>query len=57
MDRPKVYHDDDEKGECFRVYATAEESFRDHSDFLKTRRTMRSFSNSTLPITMAGQRV
>lgn len=34
---PKVYHDDDEKGECFRVYATAEESFRDHSDFLKTR--------------------
>lgn len=34
---PKVYHDDDEKGECFRVYASAEESFRDHSDFLKTR--------------------
>jgi LysM repeat protein len=34
---PKVYHDDDEKGECFRVYATPEESFRDHSDFLKTR--------------------
>lgn len=34
---PKIYHDDDEKGECFRVYATAEESFRDHSDFLKTR--------------------
>lgn len=34
---PKTYHDDDEKGECFRVYATAEESFRDHSDFLKTR--------------------
>ena len=34
---PKVYHDDDEKGECFRVYATAEESYKDHSDFLKTR--------------------
>ncbi|MEO8172050.1 MAG: glucosaminidase domain-containing protein [Sediminibacterium sp.] len=34
---PKIYHDDDEKGECFRVYATAEESFIDHSDFLKTR--------------------
>jgi LysM repeat protein len=33
----KIYHDDDEKGECFRVYATAEESYRDHSDFLKTR--------------------
>jgi flagellum-specific peptidoglycan hydrolase FlgJ len=23
----KIYHDDDEKGECFRVYATAEESY------------------------------
>ncbi|MES2373810.1 MAG: glucosaminidase domain-containing protein [Bacteroidota bacterium] len=33
----KIYHDDDEKGECFRVYTTAEESYRDHSDFLKTR--------------------
>ena len=27
--------DDDRKGECFRVYDTAEESFRDHSDFLR----------------------
>ncbi|GAC1439967.1 MAG: hypothetical protein NVSMB63_05820 [Sediminibacterium sp.] len=34
---PKTYHDDDEKGECFRVYATAADSYRDHSDFLKTR--------------------
>ncbi len=34
---PKVYHDDDEKGECFRVYATAEESYKDHSEFLRTR--------------------
>jgi LysM repeat protein len=33
----KMYHDDDEKGECFRVYATAEESYRDHSDFLRAR--------------------
>src|SRR6476659_2230192 len=33
----KVYHDDDAKGECFRVYASAEESFKDHSDFLKLR--------------------
>ncbi|MBN9295581.1 MAG: glucosaminidase domain-containing protein [Filimonas sp.] len=33
----KTYHDDDEKGECFRVYPTAEESYRDHSDFLKNR--------------------
>jgi len=27
--------DDDRKGECFRVYGSAEESFRDHSDFLR----------------------
>ena len=31
----KVYHDDDEKGECFRAYGSAEDSYRDHSDFLK----------------------
>lgn len=33
----KTYHDDDAKGECFRVYPSAEQSYRDHSDFLKTR--------------------
>lgn len=33
----KTYHDDDAKGECFRVYPTAEQSYRDHSDFLKNR--------------------
>jgi LysM repeat protein len=33
----KVYHDDDARNECFRSYATVEESYRDHSDFLKTR--------------------
>ncbi len=27
--------DDDRRGECFRVYDSAEESFRDHSDFLR----------------------
>lgn len=27
-------HDDDEKDECFRVYASAEDSYRDHSEFL-----------------------
>lgn len=32
----KVYHDDDERGECFRKYASADESYRDHSDFLRT---------------------
>lgn len=31
-----VKHDDDENSECFRVYKNAEESYRDHSDFLKT---------------------
>jgi hypothetical protein len=30
-----VTHDDDSLGECFRKYATAEESFKDHSNFLK----------------------
>ncbi len=28
-------HDDDRKGECFRVYDDADASFRDHSDFLR----------------------
>ncbi len=31
----KMYHDDDRKGECFRKYPSADESFRDHSDFLR----------------------
>lgn len=30
----KMYHDDDAKGECFRCYGNAEESYRDHSLFL-----------------------
>ena len=33
----KQYHDDDAKGECFRVYDSAEDSFSDHSDFLRYR--------------------
>lgn len=33
----KMFYDDDAKGECFRSYPTAEESFRDHSDFLRYR--------------------
>jgi LysM repeat protein len=32
-----VSHDDDARGECFRKYPAAEDSYRDHSDFLKTR--------------------
>jgi len=34
---PKIYHNDDANGECFRVYENAETSFIDHSNFLKTR--------------------
>lgn len=30
-----VTHDDDATGECFRAYASAEESYRDHSNFLR----------------------
>jgi len=36
-DGKTYYMDDDEKDECFRKYKNAEESFRDHSLFLKTR--------------------
>lgn len=31
----KIYHDDDAKGECFRMYKNVESSFTDHSDFLR----------------------
>lgn len=30
-----VTHDDDARGECFRKYPSAEDSYRDHSDFLR----------------------
>ena len=30
----KVYHDDDEKDECFRKYKSVEESYIDHTNFL-----------------------
>jgi LysM repeat protein len=33
----KIYHDDDEKNECFRKYKHAAESFEDHSEFLTKR--------------------
>lgn len=33
----RTFHDDDAKGECFRVYENPEASFKDHSDFLRTR--------------------
>lgn len=31
----KVYHDDDARGECFRSYGSSNDSYKDHSDFLK----------------------
>ena len=33
---PKVYHHDDRRNECFRKYGKPEESFYDHSEFLKS---------------------
>ena len=30
-----IRHDDDSRRECFRAYAKAEDSYRDHSDFLR----------------------
>ena len=33
----RMYHDDDKKGECFRVYKSPELSYRDHSIFLNSR--------------------
>jgi hypothetical protein len=33
----RVYHDDDTRQECFRKYNTVSESYKDHSDFLKSR--------------------
>ena len=33
----RVYHDDDARGECFRKYDDPEDSYRDHSDFLRYR--------------------
>ncbi len=34
----RVYHDDDAKGECFRKYKYVRTSYKDHSNFLSTRR-------------------
>ena len=34
---PVIYHDDDEKQECFRKYSAPEYSYRDHSIFLSSR--------------------
>ena len=39
----KTYHDDDKKGECFRVYKTVEDSYADHADFLHKSRYAKCF--------------
>ena len=33
----KIFHDDDKKNECFRSYASAYDSYKDHSHFLTTK--------------------
>lgn len=46
---PGYLHDDDKKNECFRKYNSPEESFKDHSEFLKNGQRYRflfSYSNS-----------
>lgn len=44
----KMYYDDDRRGECFRVYASVEESYKDHSDFLRYQDRYKSlFENKT----------
>ena len=33
----KIFEDDDAKNECFRKYASVEDSYQDHSDYLRTK--------------------
>jgi flagellum-specific peptidoglycan hydrolase FlgJ len=40
---PTILRDDDAAGECFRVYESAEQSYRDHSEFLKRARYVSLF--------------
>ena len=40
-----IKHDDETPGECFRSYPSADESFRDHSDFLRYRDRYASLFN------------
>ena len=40
---PTILKDDDAAGECFRVYESAEQSYRDHSQFLKRARYVSLF--------------
>jgi LysM repeat protein len=43
----KMYHDDDAKGECFRKYKSAQESFEDHSLFLKKPRYLSLYEHKS----------
>src|SRR5690606_9813453 len=40
----RTYQDDDAENDCFRVYEHAEQSFRDHSQFLLRRRYEKLFT-------------
>ena len=44
----KVYMDDDAKGECFRSYINAEDSYKDHSLFLTSNSRYKSLFNYNL---------
>lgn len=39
----RTYHDDDKKGECFRVYNSVYDSYADHADFLHKPRYAKCF--------------
>ncbi len=39
----RTYHDDDKKGECFRVYNSVFDSYADHADFLHKSRYAKCF--------------
>lgn len=39
----RTYHDDDKKGECFRVYKSVYDSYADHADFLHKKRYAKCF--------------
>ncbi len=38
----RIYHNDDKRGECFRKYTEVEDSFKDHSEFLRNGRRYQS---------------
>lgn len=40
-----VTHDDDANGECFRAYTNADQSYKDHSDFLRANKRYGSLFN------------